>query len=179
MRKLALAVAASAVLSGCLPVSVLRTPEPVDGSSVSVGLSGVVSTGGGGGVLPYLAFARGDGETEFNVSAQLGVRAGVKQRLEPGLSLDAGLTLPYVLFVPETVGIPVVVDVGLLAGLEAFYLSPRVQWVGFSVDGQAVSGWVYQLTGGYAFSTYVLELSYLGSFQGGGGLFSLSAAMRL
>ena len=107
------------------------------------------------------------------------MRAGVKQRLEPGLSLDASLTLPYVLFVPETVGIPVVVDGGLLAGLEAFHLSPRVQWIGFSADGQAVSGWVYRPTGGYAFSTYVLEPGYLGSFQGGGGLFSLSAAMRL
>lgn len=181
MRQFALALAILVALSGCIPIAVLRTPEPVNGSSIRVGLSGVVSTGGGSGfgILPLFSFARGDGETEFNLSAQLGMRLGVKQRLTEATSLDGGITVPYVLFVPDTGGIPLAADLGLLVGVEEFYLSPRVHWIGFSANGQAVSGWGYQLTGGYVFEGFLLELSYLGSFQDSGGFFSISGALRL
>jgi hypothetical protein len=87
----------SLLLAGCFPVAVLRSPEPVRGTELSLGGSlfpapipySRYPVWG----LPYLGYAWGDGSTEFNLSAQIGPRFGVKQALAPGLSLDAGLTL--------------------------------------------------------------------------------------
>jgi hypothetical protein len=166
------------VLSGCVPVAVLRTPEVTSGQSLSFGLSALFSQGQFG-VIPVFSYAQGDGEREYNLSAQTGLRLGVKQRLADGLSLDAGTTVPYVIFSSDSTGIPLALDLGLLAGVEQFYFSPRVHLIGFVTNNQSFSGWIYQLTGGYAFEGFVLELSYLGSFQGSGSLFSISGAMRL
>ncbi|RIH84520.1 hypothetical protein Mrose_02622 [Calidithermus roseus] len=178
MRRLVVALAGLVVLSGCVPVAVLRTPQPVSGESLSVGLSGLFSSDGGV-VIPVAYYARGDGETEYNLSAQAGLRLGIKQRLADSIGLDAGLTVPYVLLSPGTTGIPLVVDLGLLIGVDRFYLSPRVDWIGFTFNGQAVSGLIYHFTGGYAFEDFLLELSYLNNFQGGGGAFSISGAWKL
>jgi hypothetical protein len=178
MRQLVVALAGLLFLSACVPVAVLRTPQPVSGESLSVGLSGLFSNGQGV-VFPVAYYARGDGETEYNLSAQAGLRLGIKQRLTDSIGLDAGLTVPYVILSPGAAGTPLVLDLGLLIGVGNFYLSPRVDWIGFTAAGQTVSGLIYQFTGGYAFEDFLLELSYLNAFQGGGGLFSLSGAWKL
>ncbi|MBW6394056.1 hypothetical protein KQ693_02090 [Thermus sp. PS18] len=172
MRVLLLALAL--VLAGCLPVAVLRTPEPVSGRSLAFGLS-AVGVEGGVGFLPYAAYAQGDGQTEYNFSVQMGFRAGIKQALAPGFSLDMGLTLPPLL---GGGGVPLALDAGLLVGLGDVYLSPRVHWIGFQSQNTSVSGLLYQATLGYAGEGFLGEGSILFSGQGGGLILVVSAAAR-
>ncbi|WP_234553623.1 hypothetical protein [Thermus caliditerrae] len=163
-------------LSGCLPVAVLRSPEPVSGRSLAFGLS-AVGAEGGAFLIPYATYAQGDGQTEYNFSVQLGLRVGVKQALTPGLSLDLGLTLPPFL---GGDGVPLALDAGLLVGLGGFYLSPRVHWLGFTSQELNVSGFLYQGTLGYVGEGFLGEVGVLFNPQAGGAaLFSLSAAVRL
>lgn len=161
-------------LAGCLPVAVLRTPEPVSGRSLAFGLS-AVGVGGGVALLPYAAYAEGDGQTEYNLSVQMGFRAGVKRALAPGFSLDMGLTLPPLL---GGDGVPLALDAGLLLGLGDVYLSPRVHWIGFQSQDTSVSGLLYQATLGYAGEGFLGEGSLLFSGQEGGLMLVVSAAAR-
>jgi len=163
------------LLAGCVPIAVLRDPEPVLGREVAFGLS-VVALQGGGLLVPYAAYAQGDGRTEFNFSLQTGLRAGVKQALLPGVSLDAGLTLPPLLGTDGD-GLPLAADAGLLLGLGGLYLSPRVHWVGFRVQGQDISGLLYQATLGYRGEGFRMEAGVLIN-EAGNALFSVSSAVR-
>ncbi|WP_243093337.1 hypothetical protein [Thermus thalpophilus] len=160
-------------LAGCLPVAVLRPPEPVAGRSLVFGLS-ALGSGDGVALVPYAAYAQGDGSTEFNLSVQLGLRAGLKQAVAPGVALDLGLTLPP--FVGQD-GVPLSADAGLLLGLGSLYLSPRVHWLGFQSQDLSVSGFLYQGTLGYLGEGFLAEVGVLWSPQGG-SLFSLSGAVR-
>jgi hypothetical protein len=84
------------LLTACVPVAMLRPPEPARGLEVSVGGSVLNNPFGEQNpviALPYLAVAFGDGELEYNFSVQWGLRGGVKLGLGPGLALDAGLTV--------------------------------------------------------------------------------------
>ncbi|MEN2982316.1 MAG: hypothetical protein ABDH20_07140 [Thermus sp.] len=166
------------LLAGCLPVAVLRSPEPVAGRSLVFGMS-AVGAQGGAFLLPYAAYAQGDGSTEYSFSLQLGLRAGLKQALFPGVALDLGLTLPP--FVGQE-GLPLAADAGLLLGLGGFYLSPRVHWLGFSSQELNVSGLLYQATLGYAGEGFLGELGVLFVPRENQGatptFFSLSAGVR-
>jgi len=169
------------LLSGCIPVAMLRPAAPENGSSFTVGGSAVVplasGTIPGAIVLPYLAFARGDGETEFNLSAQLGLRGGIKQKIADGVSLDAGLTIPYILVSGGGTGTPLAIDGGIIVGVDQFYVSPRVQWIGFTVNNSLQGGVLYQVAAGYSDAGLIFELG--GTFSGGGGvLLEISAAAR-
>ncbi|WP_243030817.1 hypothetical protein [Thermus altitudinis] len=170
-----LLVVLALALAGCLPVAVLRTPEPVSGRSLALGLS-AVGLEGGVALLPYAAYAEGNGQTEYSFSVQMGFRAGIKQALAPGLSLDMGLTLPPVL---GGDAVPLALDAGLLLGLGGVYLSPRVHWIGFQSQNTRVSGLLYQATLGYAEEGFLGEGSVLFHAQGGAVLFVVSAAVRL
>jgi len=161
------------LLAGCVPIAVLRDPEPVSGREVAFGLSAVVLEGGAL-LLPYAAYAQGDGRTEYNFSLQMGLRAGVKQALLPGVSLDAGLTLPPLL---GTDGVPLAADAGLLLGLGNLYLSPRVHWVGFRAQGQDISRLLYQATLGYRGEGFRVEVGLLANGSNA-ALLTLSGAVR-
>lgn len=168
------------LLSGCLPVAVLRTPEPVSGRGLALGFSGV-GMQGGAVLIPYAAYAQGDGQTEYNFSVQLGLRAGLKQALAPGFSLDLGLTLPPLLGNLGGEGVPLALDAGLLLGLGGFYLSPRVHWLGFASQELNVSGFLYQVTLGYAGEGVLGEAGVLFNPRAVGqeaALFSFSAGVR-
>ncbi|MEZ0348983.1 MAG: hypothetical protein ABWJ90_10850 [Thermus sp.] len=84
-------------LAGCLPVAVLRDPEPVRGVAFSVGGSLFPSLSPGSQypvwALPYVALAQGDGRWEWNLSLQWSLRLGGKVALAEGFSLDGGLSL--------------------------------------------------------------------------------------
>ncbi len=76
-------------LSGCVPVAMLRPPEPARGTEWSLG--GTLSANPFGGrspvlLLPYLGYAQGDGVWEYNLSLQWGLRGGVKLGLTPGVA---------------------------------------------------------------------------------------------
>ncbi|KIX84505.1 hypothetical protein [Thermus filiformis] len=161
------------LLAGCVPIAVLRDPEPVLGREMTFGLSALMSEGGAF-LVPYAAYAQGDGRTEYNFSLQMGLRAGVKQALLPGVSLDAGLTLPPLLGAD---GVPLAADAGLLLGLGDLYLSPRVHWVGFVSQELGVSGLLYQATLGYRGEGFRMEVGVLANGEGG-ALFSVSGAVR-
>lgn len=163
------------VLAGCLPVAVLRTPEPVSGRSLAFGLS-AVGVEGGVVFIPYAAYAQGDGQTEYNFSVQMGFRAGIKHALAPGFSLDMGLTPPLLL---GGGGVLLALDAGLLVGLGDVYLSPRVHWIGlFQSQNTSVAGLLYQATLGYAGEGFLGEGSILFSGQQGGLVLVVSAAAR-
>jgi len=175
MRSLAVWLLAL-LLAGCLPLGVVfRDPEPVSGREVTFGLSAVVFERSGLFVpipfpLLYASYAEGDGRTEYNFSLlQGGLRAGVKQALLPGVSLDAGLTLhPY--FGAD--GGPLDADAGLLLGLGNLYLSPRVYWVGLVSQEPGASGLLYQATLGYRGEGFRMEVGVLAGR--GDPLFSIS-----
>lgn len=166
------------LFTGCIPLAMLRSPEPTKGTAVTAGGSLLFATGGSGqfAVLPYLALARGDGESEFNFSVQFGVRAGLKQRIGDGLSFDAGLTVPPFFLISNFTGLPLGIDAGIIWGLENFYVSPRLEWLGFNIGSQTFSGLLYQLSLGYAQPEWITEFSSL--FNSGGAIFSVSAALR-
>jgi hypothetical protein len=119
------------LLTACVPVAMLRPPEPARGLEVSVGGSLFNNPFANRDEypiipLPYLAVAFGDGELEFNFSIQWGLRGGVKLGLGPGLALDAGLTLlPF----DEGQWPFLDLDGGVILGGEGFYFSPRVHLI--------------------------------------------------
>jgi len=165
----------SLLLAGCFPAAVLRSPEPVRGAEFSLGGSlfpAPIPSNYPVWGLPYLGYAWGDGSTEFNLSAQIGPRFGVKQALAPGFSLDAGLTL---VLSPSPSVDALILDVGLLAGAGGLYVSPRVH-AGISTGGSP--GGFYQATLGYRGGGFSLEGGVL---LGGGGpvQFNLSGALHL
>lgn len=179
MRALALALAL--VLSGCLPVAMLRPPEPARGAGFSLGATLMPNPFGGQSpvlLLPYLAYAEGDGTLEYNLSLQWGLRGGVKVGLAPGVALDAGLTLPPALGegADWSRGVPVVLDGGVILGGGGSYLSPRLHLLGVPGEGW---GLAYQLSAGVYGGEWVGEVGLLGGFGGSGVLLSLSAAWRL
>ncbi len=98
--RLALPIALALLLSACLPVATFETATPVNGQQFTAGLTGVlvVDSSTPAGALPYLAYRWGDGTTEFSVSTQVGLRGGVKQKLDERFSIAAGLTVPWLIF---------------------------------------------------------------------------------
>lgn len=180
MRALVLAFAL--LLSGCLPVAMLRPPEPARGAEFSLGATLMPNPFANRDrypvlPLPYLAYAEGNGTLEYNLSLQWGLRGGVKVGLAPGVALDAGLTLPPALGegADWSQGVPVVLDGGVILGGGGYYLSPRLHLLG--VPGQ---GWglAYQLSAGVYGGGWVAEVGALGGPGLTGVLFSLSAAWR-
>lgn len=165
------------LFTGCIPIAMLRSPEPARGTAITAGGSLIFGSGSSQfAALPYLALARGDGDTELNLSAQFGVRAGLKQRISEGLSFDAGLTVPPFFLINNFTGLPLGIDAGVIWGIEGFYLSPRLQWLGFNIGNQTFSGLLYQVSLGYSQTEWITEFSSL--FNSGGALFSVSAALR-
>ena len=105
------------LLTACVPVAMLRPPEPARGLEASLGVSLFANPFASENrdpvlPLPYLAVAQGDGQVEFNFSIQWGLRGGVKLGLGPGLALDAGLTVPPLFVADWSQGVPVVLDGG-------------------------------------------------------------------
>lgn len=147
-----------ALLAGCVPVAVLRSPEPVQGATFTLGGSVFPSPASGSRYpvwgLPYFAYAQGDGAWEWNFSVQWSLRVGGKVALGEGLSLDGGLS-----FWPgfgETQG-AFSGDLGLLLGRGGFYLSPRIH---LTLDWDGRLGSVPQLTLGYRGEGWALEGGY-------------------
>ncbi|AFV75241.1 hypothetical protein Theos_0158 [Thermus oshimai JL-2] len=167
------------LLSGCVPVATLRTPEAARGPSFTVGATLVTNPFANRdqypvAPLPYLAYAEGDGTLEWNLNLQWGLRGGAKWALAPGAALDFGLTLPPPS--PDadwSQGVPVVVDLGLLLGGEGVYLSPRVHWV-WVPGGRP--GLLLGLSTGVYERAWILELGTLA--VGEGFILSLSGAWR-
>lgn len=177
MRALALALAL--VLPGCLPVAMLRPPEPARGAEFSLGATLMPNPFGGQSpvlLLPYLAHAEGDGTLEYNLSLQWGLRGGVKVGLAPGVALDAGLTLPPALgeVADWSWGCPWSWTGGH-PGRGGYYLSPRLHLLGV-LGGEW--GLAYQLSAGVYGGGWVAEVGALGAPGMSGVLFSLSAAWR-
>jgi hypothetical protein len=173
------------LLSACVPVAMLRPPEPARGLEASLGVSLSANPFANQDpvrLLPYLAVAVGDGELEYNFSIQWGLRGGVKLGLGPGLALDAGLTVPP-LFGERadwSKGAPVVLDGGAILGGDGFYFSPRVHRIGIPTPGGGSWGvWVWQASLGTYRRDWVAEVGALGGFGGNEGLLiHLSAAWR-
>jgi hypothetical protein len=174
------------LLTACVPVAMLRPPEPARGLEVSVGGSLLNNPFANRDQypimpLPYLAVAQGDGQVEFNFSIQWGLRGGVKLGLGPGLALDAGLTVPPLFGegADWSQGVPVVLDGGLILGGEGIYFSPRVHLIGVPGSGGGTWSLVWQASLGTYRRDLVAEVGAMGGFwYGGGFLFSLSAAWR-
>jgi hypothetical protein len=174
------------LLTACVPVAMLRPPEPARGLEVSVGGSVLNNPFGEQNpviALPYLAVAFGDGELEYNFSVQWGLRGGVKLGLGPGLALDAGLTVPPAFGegADWSRGVPVVLDGGAILGGDGFYFSPRVLLIPVPTSSGSSWGWAWQAAWQASLGTYrrdwVAEVGAMGGF-GGGFLLSLSAAWR-
>lgn len=173
------------LLSACVPVAMLRPPEPARGLEASMGVSLFANPFASGNrdpvlPLPYLAVAVGDGVLEFNFSIQWGLRGGVKLGLGPGLALDAGLTVPPLFVADWSQGVPVVLDGGAILGGDGFYFSPRVLLIPVPTSGGGSWGWAWQPAWQAALGTYrrdwVAEVGALGGF--GRLLIHLSAAWR-
>ncbi|MGC8968700.1 MAG: hypothetical protein ACP5JV_10435 [Thermus sp.] len=126
--------------------------------------------------LPYLAFAQGDGRSEWNFSVQWGLRLGAKLGLAPGLALDGGLTLPPAFGggADWSQGVPLVLDGGVILGEGGAYLSPRLHLVGVPGGG---GGLGYQVSAGLYGREWAAEFGVLGGAYGR-LTFSLSAAWR-
>jgi hypothetical protein len=174
------------LLSACVPVAMLRPPEPARGLEVSVGGSLFNNPFANRNQypiipLPYLAVAQGDGQVEFNFSIQWGLRGGVKLGLGPGLALDAGLTL---LPLDWSRWAPVDLDGGVILGGEGFYFSPRVHLIRvptFTWGGSTRWDWqtAWQASLGTYHRDWVAEVGAVGGFGGNGSLLiRLSAAWR-
>ena len=172
------------LLTACVPVAMLRPPEPARGLEVSAGGSLLNNPFGGQNpviALPYLAVAVGDGVLEYNFSVQWGLRGGVKLGLGPGLALDAGLTVPPAFGegADWSQGVPVVLDGGAILGGDGFYFSPRVHLIGVPTSGGGSWGWAWQASLGTYRRDWVAEVGALGGFRGNGSLLiHLSAAWR-
>ncbi len=182
MKKLGMSTLALLILAlaGCLPVASLQTAAPVSGSQVTVGLTAVANADSNNfsvGALPYLAYAWGNGRTEFSVSTQIGLRGGVKQLLAENVSLAGGLTIPWLIFSGDWGnGTPFTADAALLydAG-ENLTLALRGMYAYLSADlGNAWLGGV-NLT--YGYQNWLFEGGVLFS-QSGSPLLNLSGAYR-
>ena len=170
------------LLTACVPVAMLRPPEPARGLEVSVGgslLSDPFSGQSPVMALPYAGVAYGDGNLEYNFSVQWGLRGGVKLGLGPGLALDAGLTVPPAFGegADWSQGVPVVLDGGVILGGEGVYFSPRVHLIGVPGSGGGTWSLAWQASLGTYRRDWVAEVGAMGGF-GGGFLASLSAAWR-
>jgi len=175
MKKAAIAasVALLFLLTGCLPVASLQMARPLNGHGVTFGLTAVTGIGDQPSVaaLPYVAYAWGNGSTEFSVSTQVGLRGGVKQQIASGVSIAGGLTIPWLIF---SEGMSFTADAALLyeptpgltlAGRGMYaYLGAELgnAWLGGASLTYAYQGWLFE--GGLLFS------------QEGRPLFSVSAA---
>jgi hypothetical protein len=185
------------LLTACVPVAMLRPPEPARGLEVSVGGSLFNNPFANRNQypimpLPYLAVAFGDGELEYNFSVQWGLRGGVKLGLGPGLALDAGLTVPPLFGegADWSQGVPVVLDGGVILGGDGFYFSPRVHLIGvltFTWGGSTRWDWqtAWQASLGTYRRDWAAEIGILTrtlGFEGfgvdGGSRIYLSAAWR-
>jgi len=179
MKKAAIAatVALLFLLSGCLPVASLQMARPLNGHGVTFGLTAVVGNGDQPSVaaLPYVAYAWGNGSTEFSVSTQVGLRGGVKQQVASNVSIAGGLTIPWLIFSQGAQGgLPFTADAALLyeptpgltlAGRGMYaYLGAELgnTWLGGGSVTYAYQDWLFE--GGLLFS------------QEGRPLFSVSAA---
>jgi hypothetical protein len=175
------------LLTACVPVAMLRPPEPARGLEVSVGGSLFNNPFANRNQypimpLPYLAVAFGDGELEYNFSVQWGLRGGVKLGLGPGLALDAGLTL---LPLDWSRWAPVDLDAGVILGGDGFYFSPRVHLIGVPTSGGGSWEWAWQASLGTYRQDWAAEIGILTrtlGFEGfgvdGGSRIYLSAAWR-
>jgi hypothetical protein len=173
------------LLTACVPVAMLRPPEPARGLEASLGASLFANLFANQDqypvlLLPYLAVVVGDGVLEYNFSIQWGLRGGVKLGLGPGLALDAGLTVPPLFGADWSQGVPVVLDGGAILGGDGFYFSPRVHLIGVPTSGGGSWGWAWQASLGTYRRDWVAEVGALGGFRGDGSLLiHLSAAWRL
>ncbi|MEJ5336020.1 hypothetical protein ACLWNE_00865 [Thermus oshimai] len=169
------------LLSGCVPVATLRTPEAARGPSFTVGATLVTNPFANRdqypvAPLPYLAYAEGDGTLEWNLNLQWGLRGGAKWALAPGAALDFGLTLPPPS--PDadwSQGVPVAADLGLLLGGGRVYLSPRIHFIAIPGWGSR-AGWLFGLSAGVYEKAWILELGALAI--GEGVILNLSGAWR-
>jgi hypothetical protein len=169
------------LLTACVPVAMLRPPEPARGLEASLGVTLFANPFASGNrdpvlPLPYLAVAQGDGQVEFNFSIQWGLRGGVKLGLGPGLALDAGLTVPPLFVADWSQGVPVVLDGGAILGGDGFYFSPRVHLIGVPTPSGGSWGWAWQASLGTYRRDWVAEVGALGGL--GRLLIHLSAAWR-
>ncbi|MBW6394055.1 MAG: hypothetical protein ABWJ63_10340 [Thermus sp.] len=156
MRALALL---ALLLAGCVPIAVLRSPEPVQGHVFTVGGSVFPSSQGQYPVwaVPYLGYAGGNGFWELNLSVQGSPRVGGRLKLAPGLSLDGGLSL--LLTSRGSVAFRDV-DVGLILGVDRFYFSPRLHALAYGDR----SDLAFQVSLGYWGEGWVLEAGYPGPY---------------
>lgn len=152
-------------LSACLPVATLETAAPVQGQQFTVGLTGVVAVSQDTpvGALPYLAYRWGNGETEFSVSTQIGIRGGIKQRVTETFSIAGGLTVPWAVFSSSGgPGVPFTADVALLVqatpeltvtgrGMYAYVGDWGGTWLGGANLVYQQGAWLFE--GGFLFST--------------------------
>jgi hypothetical protein len=152
-------------LSACLPVAMLETATPVQGQQFTVGLTGVVAVSQDApvGALPYLAYRWGDGETEFSVSTQIGLRGGIKQRVTDYVSVAGGLTVPWAVFTSAGgPAVPFTADAAVLVqatpeltvagrGLYAYVGDWGGTWLGGANLVYQQDLWLFE--GGFLFST--------------------------
>jgi len=182
MKKLALLALAAlaASLTSCMPVASLQTAVPANGNQFTVGLTAVANANSNNfsaGAMPYLAYAWGNGKTEFSVSTQIGLRGGVKQLLAENVSLAGGLTIPWLIFTTDWRGsLPFTIDTALLYDASPnLTLALRGMYGYLSADlGKAWLGGV-NLT--YGYDAWLFEGGVLIS-QSGSPLISLSGAYR-
>ncbi len=182
MKKLGLSalVSLALALAGCLPVASLETAAPVEGGRFTAGLTAVAASDASdlkAGALPYLAYAWGDGKTEFSISGQIGLRAGIKQMVAESFSVAGGVTIPWLILSGKWgSGIPFNADVALLydAG-ESLTLMLRGMYAYLSADlGHA---WIGGTNLTYSYDALLFEGGVLLT-QSGSPVISLSGAYR-
>ncbi len=154
-------------LSACLPVATLETAVPVQGQQFTVGLTGVVAVDEDTpvGALPYLAYRWGNGETEFSVSTQIGLRGGIKQLVADNFSIAGGLTIPWAIFSSsDGPGIPFTADVALLV-----QATPELTLIGrgmFASLSELGRTWLGGANLVYRQGPWLFEGGFLYSFDG-------------
>ena len=167
-----------ALLNACLPVATFEVADPADGQQVVVGLTGVVAVSADGAVggLPYLAYRWGDGETEYSVSTQIGLRGGVKQKLADRFSIAAGLTVPWAFFgLWDGPSPPFTVDAGALFQVtDGLTVIGRGMYAAVSDFGNA---WLGGASVVYHQDGWLFEGGFLVSSEGN-PLLSVSAGYR-
>lgn len=176
MRALALALAL--VLPGCLPVAMLRPPEPARGAEFSLGATLMPNPFGGQSpvlLLPYLAHAEGTGPWSTTSPSSGASGAGSRWAWPRGWPWTrASPSRPPWARWRTGAGVPVVLDGGH-PGRGGYYLSPRLHLLGV-LGGEW--GLAYQLSAGVYGGGWVAEVGALGAPGMSGVLFSLSAAWR-
>ncbi len=176
--RLGFLLALALLLSACLPVATLETAEPVDGQQFTAGLTGVVAVSSDApvGALPYLAFRWGDGETEFSVSTQIGIRGAVKRKVVDRFSLAAGLTVPWAILSSSSGGaLPFTLDVAALyQATDVLTVMGRGMYASASDLGGA---WLGGASVVYRQDRWLFEAGFLMSNEGN-SLISVSAGYR-